>query len=77
MNDQSIEDVHWTMNGQWIELNGGGLLPAQNVQTSNSCTGCAVTALCMLHVETLVKWDKNTINNILNTGSVNNTKVIA
>jgi hypothetical protein len=30
MNDQSIEDVHWTMNDQWIELNGGGLLPSQN-----------------------------------------------
>jgi hypothetical protein len=43
--DQSIEDVHWTMNDQWIELNEGGLLPAQNPQTSNSCTAFAVTAV--------------------------------
>jgi hypothetical protein len=77
------DDVHWTMNDQWSEVNGGGLLPAQNFQTSNSCTACAVTALCALYVEPLVEWDRNTINNILNTGYkvykrfVNNTDVIS
>jgi hypothetical protein len=48
-----IEDVYWTMNDQWIKLNGGGLLPPQNAQIRNSCTAFAVTALCMLNVLTL------------------------
>jgi hypothetical protein len=52
--DQSIEDVHWTMNDQWREVNGGELLPAQNFQTSNSCTACAVTALVQLFVSPFI-----------------------
>jgi hypothetical protein len=56
------------MNDQWIELNGGGLLPAQNTQNSNSCTAGVVTALCMLYVLLLVECYKHTINYILNTG---------
>jgi hypothetical protein len=54
MRIENVKDVHWTMNDQWREVNGGGLLPALNAQKSNSCTACAVTALCMLHVEPLV-----------------------
>jgi hypothetical protein len=87
MRIESIEhmndDVHWTMNDQWREVNGGGLLPAQNFQTSTSCTACAVTALVQLFVSPFIEWDRNTANNILNTGyevykrSVNNTEVIS
>jgi hypothetical protein len=69
MRIESIEH----MNDQWIGLNEGGLLPAQN----------AVTALVQLYILAVKQWDKNTLNNILNTGyevytrSVKYTKVIA
>jgi hypothetical protein len=43
-----------------LKLNGGGLLPAQNAQKSNSCTACAVTALVQLYVLPGKQWDKNT-----------------
>jgi hypothetical protein len=79
MRIESIEH----MNDQWIGLNEGGLLPAQNAQKSNFCTACAVTALVQLYILPVKQWDKNTLNNILNTGyevytrSVKYTKVIA
>jgi hypothetical protein len=37
---ESIGDVHWTMNDQWIELNGGGLLPAHISNSSATCFNC-------------------------------------